>query len=265
MPWLSNARTRLFYQDTGQNTGTQAAVMLMAGMTSDSSSWDILMPGLAPKFRVIRPDNRGVGQTQGGAVTLDAWINDGLALIDHLQLDNVHVVGHSMGGRIAAGMAAKNPGCIASLSLLASGPLALARNVELFRTLAALRSPDQPADLWLRAFFPWLFHPDFFERPDAVQDAITAAQAYPYAQTLDGFTAQIGVMAGARGPWPQPDLPLQAILGENDLMLPTDMMAQALDHLKPAAIHIIPRAGHAVHWDAPNAVLTPLIEFITST
>ena len=78
---------------------------------------------------VVRYDHRDTGQSascEPGAptYTLDDLVADPAALFDRLDLSAAHIVGMSMGGGLAQGVALGHPGRVASLTLIATAPAA---------------------------------------------------------------------------------------------------------------------------------------------
>jgi|TARA_B110000908_G_C10127367_1_gene390517 aminoacrylate hydrolase len=116
-------------------------------------------------------------------VSVDLFSADCAALLRHLNLSPVHILGHSLGGMIGMQFASSYPDQVKTLSLAASAPLRLERNVALFNNLAAIRQSDAAPDVWLNTLFPWLFTPSFFEIEGAAAQAATLSLAYPYAQS----------------------------------------------------------------------------------
>lgn len=85
--------------------GDGRPLVLLHGFSGDGSLWP---PEGFPGFRVIRPDFRGHGRSakphDPGAYPPDVLADDGLALIDHLGLDDYDLGGYSLGGRIVVRM-----------------------------------------------------------------------------------------------------------------------------------------------------------------
>jgi pimeloyl-ACP methyl ester carboxylesterase len=78
---------------------------------------------LAKSTQLILHDPRGCGRTSATqqVYTINQMANDIVALLDHLKVQSAHLVGHSMGGRIALEMALNFPGRVRSLIMAASG------------------------------------------------------------------------------------------------------------------------------------------------
>lgn len=256
MPILARPDVRLHYEVDGAGP----PLLLIAGMCSDGASWLPLLPWLTPHFTVIRPDNRTTGRTApwDAPASVPIFAADCAALLDHLGHARAHVLGHSMGGLIALELAAARPGLVATATLLAAAPLRLARNVALFEALLAIRDAGGPPDLWLRAFFPWLFASEAFETPGAIDAAVAAALAYPFAQGAAAMRHQLAALAGHVPAAPAKGVAMQAVLGEGDLLIPETAARAALGEMP---VHVLPRAGHSVHWDAPVEVAVRLRAF----
>lgn len=245
--------------------GDGPPLVLLAGTASDGASWAPLRPYLTPHFTVICPDNRTTGQTvpSDAPVSVELWAEDAAALITEIAGGRAHVAGHSLGGLIALHLAAKAPASVDRLALLASAPLPLARNAALFRVLLDLRTPGQPPDLWLRAFFPWIFHPRAFEDPAALDTTLAAALGYPHAQTPSAFARQLSAAQNydVAGLAAEVTCPTLALLAADDLLIPAEPARTSLAAIADLRVEVLPDSAHALHWDAPRAVATHLTTF----
>jgi 3-oxoadipate enol-lactonase len=96
--------------------GDGAPVVFVHGFGLDSSMWDPQWAAFATRHRVIRYDMRGYG---GSSVPEGAYSHteDLLALIDFLGAHPAHLVGLSLGGRVALRVAAQHPEVVRSLTL----------------------------------------------------------------------------------------------------------------------------------------------------
>lgn len=103
--------------------GTGEPVVLLSGMSQDHRAWSANME-LAKSFRVVLIDNRGTGRSgdwlPDDEPTTGQMADDVLAVLNHLEIQRAHIVGHSMGGRIAQWVAVRFPKRVGALVLLAS-------------------------------------------------------------------------------------------------------------------------------------------------
>jgi len=110
---------------------TPETILLIHGVADTSKAWFAWVPQLARRFRVLRPDLRGFGQSsippRGYQWSLAALAQDLQNLLTQLQLSAVHVVGQRIGGSVAMQFAHDYPGSVKSLTVI-GGPAALARS-----------------------------------------------------------------------------------------------------------------------------------------
>ena len=100
--------------------GDGPAVVLLHAGVGDRRLWDDQADALAERYRVVRPDARGFGETPlpGGPFS---YVEDVRALVDHLGLGPVALVGNSFGGRIAIDVTLTHPDLVRALVLVAPG------------------------------------------------------------------------------------------------------------------------------------------------
>jgi 2-succinyl-6-hydroxy-2,4-cyclohexadiene-1-carboxylate synthase len=132
--WMSNVKIHrnmvtvngidLFYLDT-QTPGD--VIVCLHGRWGRAETWVDFMHHYGEQYRVIAPDQRGHGLS-GKPVskyTADEMASDIIALLNHLDLDSIILVGHSMGAYIAGYLCAAYPHRVKALALLdksAAGP-----------------------------------------------------------------------------------------------------------------------------------------------
>lgn len=103
-------------------------LVIIPGITSPAITWEFVAEALAKQFDTYVVDVRGRGLSSSGPELdygVDAMAEDLVGLLDALRLDNVIVLGHSMGARVAARAVGKKPNRMARLILVdppVSGP-----------------------------------------------------------------------------------------------------------------------------------------------
>ena len=108
----------------GSNPQSAMALVFLHYFGGASRSWKPVIECLEDDFRCVAPDLRGFGDSDGAQKDLSVGdaADDVQALIKKLQLKNYALVGHSMGGKIALEVAARQPRGLHSLVLLAPSP-----------------------------------------------------------------------------------------------------------------------------------------------
>ena len=101
---------------------TPETMLLIHGVADTSKAWFAWIPQLARRFRVLRPDLRGFGQStippREYQWSLAALAKDLKNLLEQLQIPSVHVVGQRVGGSVAMQFAHDYPGNVKSLTVI---------------------------------------------------------------------------------------------------------------------------------------------------
>jgi pimeloyl-ACP methyl ester carboxylesterase len=116
MPHLTVNGVRLYYTVSGESG---EPLVLVHGSWADHSDWDLVVPLLAQRFRVVAYDRRGHSQSESspGPGNLDEDAADLAAVIEQLDLGPAHVVGLSLGGSITLRLAATRPDLFRTISV----------------------------------------------------------------------------------------------------------------------------------------------------
>lgn len=108
---------------------TPETILLVHGVADTSKAWFAWVPQLARRFRVLRPDLRGFGQSSVPPAdypwSVARLAGDLKTLLDRLQIPAVHVVGQRVGGSVAMKFAHDYPAATKSLVVI-GGPATLA-------------------------------------------------------------------------------------------------------------------------------------------
>src|SRR5258706_13075640 len=99
MPFAQSGELRTHYEFSGNQ---EPVLVFSNSLGTDFSMWDPQMVELAQRFRILRYDTRGHGQSSvtTGDYTIEQLGRDFLGLLDTLHLDRVHFCGLSLGGVI---------------------------------------------------------------------------------------------------------------------------------------------------------------------
>ena len=257
MPQFENDRASIHYEILGEGP----PLLLIAGTASDGASWGPLLP-LLPGRQLILIDNRGSGRTRvEGPIEASEMADDCAALIAHLGLGAVDVVGHSLGGSIGLLLAATHPDQVKRLVTLTSGTISNAGRV-LFEDMARLYFTMVPDD-WFRLLFQWLFSDPFFAEEANVAAAAAGSTAYAFRQSPGDFARQVAAI----GRFPAVDLgrvkcPVLAVAAELDLLAPVAAVKAMHAGVAGAQYATIAGAAHSVHWEKPTETAAAIRGFL---
>lgn len=103
--------------------GEGEAVLMIHGLGGSSNTWFGQRRMLAQRFNVICPDLRGSARSPAeGLLSIGAFVDDMVALLDELKIESAHLVGHSMGTIVCQHLAVSHKDRVRSMVLM--GPLA---------------------------------------------------------------------------------------------------------------------------------------------
>jgi 2-succinyl-6-hydroxy-2,4-cyclohexadiene-1-carboxylate synthase len=251
--------------------GSGPPLLLLHGFTGSAANWRPLLPAFAAHFRVIAVDLLGHGRSahpsDPARYRMPLAAADLLALLDALAIERAHLLGYSMGGRLALYTAVRFPQRVASLILESSSP-GLATQAE----RAARRAQDEALADWIEAHGVAAFVARWEQLPLwASQARLPDEQrAALRAQRLQNSPAGLANSLRGLGTGAQPSLWPRL----PDLTLPVLLLAGALDAkfvaigrqmaavLPRARLEIVPDAGHTLHWERPLAFSRLALDFL---
>ena len=255
---------RLAYEDSG---GSGPAVLCLAGLTRNSREFSDLAAHLAPRYRVIRLDSRGRGRSEHALdpiaeYTIPVEAGDARALLDHLGLGRVAMIGTSRGGILGMVLAATAPDRLTCLVLDDVGPVVEKTGLErildyvgidpgwadfseaaagLAQSMGAA-FPDLTGEQWMA--YARSVYADKDGRPrlsydPRLREPVEAAGTGP---------VELWELFDAIGP-----LPMLAIRGENSDVLSAETLAEMTRRRPEMTAITIPRRGHVPFLDEADA------------
>ncbi|TRM13016.1 2-succinyl-6-hydroxy-2,4-cyclohexadiene-1-carboxylate synthase [Lentibacillus cibarius] len=237
--------------------GNGEPVVLLHGFTGSSRTWDSLITDWLPDFKTIAIDLPGHGKTVSQPKDMEAVCSDLVSLLDQLQLDKVHLIGYSMGGRTALSMAMLYPDRVMSLTLESASP---GLNDEQQRS--SRRHQDEKLASWIKTngintFVDyWEGLPLFRTQKTMPKDVQQRIRNERLQQSAEGLAQSLMTMGtGVQPSWwgglSSLRLPVLLLVGEEDAKFIT--INRAMEAYIPASdLHVVENAGHAIHVEQPN-------------
>ncbi len=113
MPFLALQTTQIDGQTLAwREAGEGDVLVLLHGIGGSSESWEDQLNQLSKRYRVIAWDMPGYGGSDGfdiAAPTVDDYVDKLTALLDRLEINNIHILGQSIAALVAARFCTRNP------------------------------------------------------------------------------------------------------------------------------------------------------------
>ena len=122
-------------------TGSGEWLTLVHGAGDNLGAWWNQIPAFSRDYRVLTYDVRGYGQTEtpDGDYSTDVLVEDLYQLLKVLDISETYLMGYSMGGRVAVGLALEHPEMVKALIIANSGFAPMERSQEEMQQMAKLR------------------------------------------------------------------------------------------------------------------------------
>ena len=261
MPLFSHGDVDLYYEIRGHGK----PVLLVAGLASDNAFWLPVVDAFAAHRQVIVIDNRGSGRTtpMDVATSIGAMADDCAALVRHLRLPSVDLVGHSMGGMIAQECAIRHAALIDRVVLAASASVNSARNNDLFASWVALFPAIERA-LWFRNLYYWVLSAGFFEKKAGVDALVQLAATYPYQQSVAALAGQVRAIAAFDSTRHLSAIRARTLVlaGTADLLFPIATGAAFAKAIPHASFAAIDGAAHSFPVELPQEFTRRVLDFL---
>jgi len=244
--------------------GEGVPLLLISGLGTNSLTWLAVRGSLSRHFQVITFDNRGSGrsETPDASYTIADMAADARGLLDQLDIEKSHVLGHSMGGYIAQELAVRYPERVDKLILADTAPVSSERNNIFFNDFIGWWEKGMELEDRLRQWLFWLFTPERFSDAGFMENYLTAAAGDPYPQSIAGFRGQAEAIASfdIRGRLSRIGAETLILEGEEDiLILPRE--AERLKKIPGSSLRYIPDAAHLLYVEQPDAFIRAVVEF----
>jgi 3-oxoadipate enol-lactonase len=241
-------------------------IVLLAGFPLTRDIWDTCAESLARRYRVVRPDLRGVGASSvpDGPYLMDLLAADVAAVLDALGIERATIVGHSMGGYAALAFARMYTERIARIVLVCSRLAAdTPEQAAARRQLADRVELEQTMEPVIEAYLPRLFAPRTLrERPALFESARRIAR-------LNDPRGAAALLRGMALRNPSDDIatdlkmPMAMIAGAGDAVIPVAEARSIAAAFPQGRLWLCERSGHLPMLEEPGAVTEALGQLLS--
>lgn len=235
-------------------------VVLSNSLGSTHRMWDAQLAALEDRFRVVRYDTRGHGDSPvpDGPYSIDDLTDDVVVLLDRLGIAWAHVVGLSLGGMTAMRLAARNPERVDRVVLLCTAaqlPPATGW-LERAATVRANGSAAVAAAVVQRWFTP--------EYLGIHQEVRVAHERMVAATPAEGYAGCCEAIAklDLREDISSITAPTLGIAGQDDPATPPARLEEIAASIPGARLLVVPGSAHLANAEQPGSVTPAIIEHL---
>lgn len=252
MPMCDAVGATIWFETAGPGTASPA-VLLVHGMSGTHAVWRHQLDALhAAGHRTVTLDRRGAGRSVASRPPTGSNLGDVVALLDHLRLDQVHVVGHALGAADALELAVHEPTRVASVTVsnghggVVGGPYATWRSRIWTPEVMALPAHLRELSPTYRATQP-VGTRQWCEIAAAAQPADLPAP--------ERRAVHVDDLSSLR-------LPSLFVAGDADLLTPPYLLEHLADTVPGSRFAVVPGTGHVSHWERPAEWNRLVVEFL---
>jgi pimeloyl-ACP methyl ester carboxylesterase len=272
MPIAPVNGTEIYYEVAGEGE----PVVLIPGLGIDHTYYAHAIPQLAKFTKVIALDLRGIGQSAKpkGPYTTELWGEDLNALLEFLGEKQAHVVGSSMGGRVALELVVRHPDKVKSLVLVAvfseldkALEINFRMRMKIVEQLGIGEVLRDHVTLWTlsRAFIET-------ERGKVALEGLLAGLNKNTPELYLEFLRAI-LRFGKRLPGqngeatftqrlPGISVPTLLMVGDKDLLCPPELMQKMAALMPNSELVVLKECGHITFVEKPEECSRLIVEFI---
>lgn len=248
-----------YYKDLGKGD----PVVLVHGMASDHTVWELIKSQLKKDYRLLLLDLRGHGLSSKtpGPYSIELFAQDLNQFLEALEIEHAHFIGHSMGGAIVQEMALQYPTKTRSLTLISSFARVDSYLMHIFNQLLEILDNDG-FDAFFDRCLELVYTPQFMEKnrelfqeikemmrdmttPSSLENSIKACMNVDLTDSLQNISQ-----------------PTHIIVGEKDIFTPIYHSMELKKAITHALMQIIEGVGHNLLVERPDDAYAAINNFL---
>ena len=253
MPDVEANGQRLHYLRRGEGE----PLLMVLGLSGNHLHWgDPFLSQIESGFDAIAYDHRGIGHSDPcpGGYSIADLADDGVALLEALELDSAHVMGVSMGGMVAQEIALRHPDRVRTLTLgctYAGGEGSALTDPAIVQRMMQLFMSGRMGEA-MQEMYRYNVSEQFARDPANLETFKRIAAQLP--ATLDVLLAQFQAVQGHDTSLrlEQIRMPTLVVHGSEDRILPASNAYAIAERIPDSRLEIIDGVGHLFWWERPE-------------
>jgi len=230
-------------------------VLFLHGIRGNRRNWNSQIEFFSRRFKAAAWDARGYGDSDDydGPLQFEHFTGDVLRVAEHFKASKFHLVGLSMGGRIARNVALRAPERVHSLVLISTNPgfdALSSEAVKRFDTERRSRTPQSLRRL--------LGSGPSYAAYQELLDSVSRIHEASYQKTLEASVAQ-----DRAAPVEQIRVPTLVIAGEEDTVYPPELAREIARRIPGAELLMFERTGHLANLEQPERFNHAVLDFLS--
>jgi 3-oxoadipate enol-lactonase len=229
-------------------------VVFVHGFPFDHTMWEPQMKALPNHFRAITYDVRGHGGSDvgDGQYTIEFFVDDLIALLDHLVIEKAVLCGLSMGGYVALRAYERHPDRWKALILCDTKSEADTNEAKIKRSATLKTVKTDGVGVFADDFVKAIFASETFQTHPEVIESIKRTIRSNSPIGISGAALALATRTDTTGVLSKIQVPTLILVGEHDKLTPPSASEAMQKQIAGSELHIIRQAGHMSNLE--NAV-----------
>lgn len=266
MPYFKTNDGCSIYYETQGFESSKPVVAFLNGTMQNTVYWKSHCLALKDRYRVLMYDARAQGKSDLGEakLSLEGHAGDFSALLQHLRVQKIHLIGLSHGAQVALAYAAHSPECVDRLVLCSVSARQTCRSGLILKSwINILKRSD--VETLARASLPIAFGENFLKQKQSILDNIvTAMVRRNKKQSLIAHLEAISVYPPLSQIAQNVHRPVLVLSGSDDLLV-TESVAKELAMICDGRHEHLTGIGHSIPAEAPGVFTETVLQFLDRT
>jgi 3-oxoadipate enol-lactonase len=252
----------IYYLDDGDRS--TPTIVFIHGFPLNSEMWKPQVEAIKNRFRAITYDVRGHGRSElgDGQYTMELFVDDLIALLDHLGLKKVVLCGLSMGGYIALRTIERNPERCRALILCDTTSNADSNEAKLKRANSMKSIKKTGVKPFGEEFLKAVLSPETFQQKTGVVAAVRNMIQSNSPVGMCGALLALVSRTETTSSLPKINVPTLILVGEQDKTTPPELSEKMQQLIPNSELHRISNAAHLSNLENHEEFNNHLFHFL---